>query len=172
VSEHAVTLIDAGLPGSNWMLRRAVARLGRDPSEIARVILTHEHPDHAGGARAIARTSGAAVLSWPVLDDGAVLDVLGGLEVIHVPGHTARSIALYSAAHRLAFVGDALWSDGARLFPPNRFFTSDMRAARRSVEKLASRDIAAIAFGHLPPFVGDVPSALEDLFRRWIRPTR
>jgi glyoxylase-like metal-dependent hydrolase (beta-lactamase superfamily II) len=53
VEEH-LTLIDTGPPGSGAAIRRAITGLGRRPDELARIVMTHGHPDHAGGARELA----------------------------------------------------------------------------------------------------------------------
>lgn len=42
------------------------------------------------------------------LEDGEVLELLGGLEVLHVPGHTPGSICLYQPAQQVLFSGDLL----------------------------------------------------------------
>ncbi len=41
-----------------------------------------------------------------VLTDGCVLESLGELQVIQVPGHTPGSIALYQPERRILFLGD------------------------------------------------------------------
>jgi len=42
-------LVDTGVPGSGASISRAVYSLGRDLSEIKNILVTHCHPDHAGG---------------------------------------------------------------------------------------------------------------------------
>ncbi|RVU22414.1 MBL fold metallo-hydrolase [Streptomyces antnestii] len=56
-----LTLVDAGAAGAGQALADAVRGLGRDPREVRRVVLTHFHEDHAGGAGEFAALSGAAV---------------------------------------------------------------------------------------------------------------
>jgi glyoxylase-like metal-dependent hydrolase (beta-lactamase superfamily II) len=54
VLEPDLSLIDCGFRGSRGPIARAIEAEGRSMSELARVICTHGHPDHAGSARALA----------------------------------------------------------------------------------------------------------------------
>ena len=51
-----IVLIDTGVAGCESQIFEDIRSTGRDPSEIALVILTHSHPDHIGAARAIQQT--------------------------------------------------------------------------------------------------------------------
>ncbi|MFI6033392.1 MBL fold metallo-hydrolase [Streptomyces sp. NPDC051315] len=59
----ALTLVDAGPPGSGKAIAGAVTALGHTPRAVRRVVLTHFHEDHAGGAAEFAALSGARVLA-------------------------------------------------------------------------------------------------------------
>jgi glyoxylase-like metal-dependent hydrolase (beta-lactamase superfamily II) len=59
--DGTVTLVDAGLRGADRGLVAALSEIGRRPSDVARIVLTHAHPDHAGGAAGIRRRTGAPV---------------------------------------------------------------------------------------------------------------
>lgn len=100
------------------------------------------------------------------LDDGAVIPALGGLRVVHVPGHTPGSICLYSPVHRLLLVGDALQVIRGRLSLPSFVFTEDMALARRSIARLAELDVATICFAHYPPWREGAAEALRALAAR------
>jgi glyoxylase-like metal-dependent hydrolase (beta-lactamase superfamily II) len=84
-------------------------------------------------------------------EDGDELPVLGGLRVLHTPGHTPGSICLYSATRRLLIVGDLLQRMRGQVTLPNYFFTDDMALARRSIARLADLDVETILFSHYPP---------------------
>ena len=84
-------------------------------------------------------------------EDGDELPVLGGLRVLHTPGHTPGSICLYSATRRLLIVGDLLQRMRGQVTLPNHFFTDDMGLARRSIARLAELDVETILFSHYPP---------------------
>jgi len=100
------------------------------------------------------------------LEDGAVLPVLGGLQVVHTPGHTPGSVCLYAAAPRLLIVGDVLQVIRGRVSLPSYVFTEDMALARRSIARLAELDVDTICFAHYPTWRQGGREALRALAER------
>src|SRR5436305_1085173 len=60
--DDGLTLIDVGWAKAPEALLNTIAALGRKPSDIRRVILTHAHPDHVQGAAELRRHTGAPIL--------------------------------------------------------------------------------------------------------------
>ena len=181
VLEPELSLIDCGYASSVRGIQQGIAAHGRDPRELQRVVLTHGHPDHAGGARELA-TGGASILIHPAdaerlkvtwrdvvrqpsrgnvfaamtpeppelhpIEDGDVLPMLGGLRVIHTPGHTPGSVCLYGARDRILFVGDNLQRRFGRVSFASRLYSDDYAAARRSVKRLTELDVKTVVFSH------------------------
>jgi glyoxylase-like metal-dependent hydrolase (beta-lactamase superfamily II) len=113
-----------------------------------------------------------AFLTRPLADPkpllhGDVLPALGGLHVVHTPGHTPGSVCLYAPALRLLFTGDALQLSQGRLARPHHVFSDDLDEARRSVARLAELDVDTICFAHYPPMRGGAREALRGLAEVW-----
>jgi glyoxylase-like metal-dependent hydrolase (beta-lactamase superfamily II) len=62
VLPESLTLIDTGFPGTMARIDEAVRSLGRNPEEIGDVLVTHCHPDHAGGLAEVKGATGA--VAW------------------------------------------------------------------------------------------------------------
>ncbi len=64
-ASKGLVLVDTGLPGSEKRILKAIARLGRTPSDLKLVLLTHRHLDHIGSAAALKKRTGAKLASHP-----------------------------------------------------------------------------------------------------------
>ncbi|WP_270886681.1 MBL fold metallo-hydrolase [Pedococcus sp. 5OH_020] len=53
-----VTLLDMGVKQSGPKVMAALAAIGSGPADVTRLLLTHAHPDHAGGAAYVAGATG------------------------------------------------------------------------------------------------------------------
>ena len=199
VVEQELSLIDCGYARSRGRIDRAITEQGRTFGELTRVVCTHGHPDHAGGARELA-LAGVPVLIHPAdgdrlsitwremlrrpsrgglfaamtpqppqtvpIEDGDILPMLGGLRVIHTPGHTPGSVCLYGARDRVLFVGDALQRRFGRLTFASSLYSDDIAAARRAVQRFASLDVETVVFSHYPSLTEGAADALASLARR------
>ena len=112
------------------------------------------------------RMLNASVWRLPVaraLQEG---DAAGGMDVIHVPGHTPGMIALYHRADRAVICGDTFMNLGGKLSAPFSMATPDPAAARRSMKKLAALDFDTLLPSHNPSERG----VQADVVRRFVSP--
>lgn len=188
--DGSVTLVDTGLRSAPPRIVAALAELGRSPRDVQRIILTHAHPDHAGGALDLARRTGAAprlhaadaafartghqapsdpavplgrllgrvnarrrafppFLPGPDLHDGEVLDVAGGLRVVHTPGHSPGHISLLHEPTGVLVTGDAIFNL-RRLRWPVKQFCADFALTRQTADVLGELEYTVAAFTHGP----------------------
>jgi glyoxylase-like metal-dependent hydrolase (beta-lactamase superfamily II) len=154
-----------------------VSELVRERDDVAVLI----HADDLAGLRlplreALARTEDRAIRRGRLIQyltrtpadptpiaDCEVLPLLGGLRVVHTPGHTPGSVCLYAERHRLLFTGDVLQVRRGRLTYASAFFSHDHAGARASVERLAALDVGTIALSHYPPWRDDPNAMLDQL---------
>ena len=157
-----------------------VSELVRDRDDVKVLI----HADDLAGLRlplreALAPTNDRAVRRGRIIqyltrtpadpttiEDGEELPLIGGLQVVHTPGHTPGSICLYLPRHRLVFTGDVLQVVRGRLTYASAFFSHDHAGARASIERLAALDVDVIALSHYPPWRTDANAALAELAAR------
>ncbi len=96
------------------------------------------------------------------LADGDEIELDSGARVVHVPGHTMGSVAVYVPGRKLLFAGDA----AANLFglrPTIGMFTENHAQARASFRTLAELDFDVACFGHGPPLDRDASRAFRRL---------
>ena len=98
--------------------------------------------------------------------DGDMIPVLGGLRVIHCPGHTPGSAAYFWEEKGLLFTGDAIINTYHFLTLPTIGFSVDFGQAARSIcglmDAVEDEGIWMLACGH-GPMVDDYPK--EKLLR-------
>jgi glyoxylase-like metal-dependent hydrolase (beta-lactamase superfamily II) len=91
-------------------------------------------------------------------------DKVGGLVVVHTPGHTPGSISLYDPVRRVLFVGDAVkFVEGKISGPPERF-TPDMQQAIKSIEKISQLDFDVMLSGHGEPLKPNASDRVKEFY--------
>ena len=101
--------------------------------------------------------------------DGDVLDdVMPGLTVVHLPGHTYGQVGYWLPQQRTLFAGDAMGHVFGRLYQWLRFVSPDWDAGKVSIRKLAALEPDVVCLGHGAPLVGrdEVSRKLANLLER------
>lgn len=91
-----VTLVDCGLKRAPGRIVAALAGIGRHPSDVTRIVLTHAHGDHAGGAHEMVGRTGLDGVT--VHQDDAAY-ITRGIEAPGPPGGMARLLRRGPTSH-------------------------------------------------------------------------
>jgi len=169
---NTAAIVDTGTAGSAAAIGATLTTLGLNYSDVAHVILTHNHADHAGSieevvAQAINATTyaGEADLGpLPVSVSGLVggEDVFG-FEMLPTPGHTPGHMAVIDHQAGLLVAGDAIFTEGGGVVEgPERFF-DDIAQSRDSIQTMAALTFNTLLVGHGDPITERADSAVAAL---------
>jgi len=170
----ARVLIDPGLSLHLDALFQRMRNDGIDPDEISTVLATHSHPDHFEGVCRFSSSSSVTIalheaekafldtvgrdmyrlfgLSVPsvtvdlVLNEGDIRLGTEDFSILHVPGHSPGSIALYWPAQKALFSGDVIFYQnvGRTDFPGG-----DSTLLKESIRRLATLGTEYLLPGHM-----------------------
>jgi glyoxylase-like metal-dependent hydrolase (beta-lactamase superfamily II) len=161
-------VIDPG-PAIDRHIRALIETASAQHLRIARIALTHGHPDHALAAPALAAATGAAVYAHPrsrivrdadlPLEAGFAAGTLG-LHIVDAPGHTFDHVIFYLRAERALFTGDTILGEGTTVIAPPG---GAMGPYRHTLQRLADEftDARTIYGGH-GPVVNDPQTKIAD----------
>ncbi|MFQ5910905.1 MAG: MBL fold metallo-hydrolase [Thermoplasmata archaeon] len=161
--------------------------------DIDRIILTHRHIDHVGGAKALSEAYGctlyaskdelpsllagdqvttAASMFGKELEELDVKVIKYGetiqigpewLKIVHTPGHTEGSIALYEESTKSLFSGDTIFAYGG--VGRWDFPTGNLDKLVESIEKLSNVPVENLYPGHGPVVQGNAHLHIEASLR-------
>jgi glyoxylase-like metal-dependent hydrolase (beta-lactamase superfamily II) len=97
----------------------------------------------------------------PVITQLKEGDKIGGLTIIHTPGHTPGSIALLDTGRKALFVGDTLRLKGDKVVAAPEQFAWDAGKEKESVRRIASLDFNVMLPGHGEPLTEKASEAVK-----------
>ncbi len=172
VGRRRAFLVEPATPYPDELARlRGVLQAARARgTEVRALLLTHHHPDHIGGAQALAEAlrvpiwaherTAALVPSVHVarqLEDGEQLPLDDSwLRVFHTPGHAPGHLCFLEERSRALICGDMVASEGTILVDP---VDGDMAAYLASLERLEGVGAAQL----LPAHGGPIGQAVAKL---------
>lgn len=165
-------LIDPGHVDLFDSIEEGLAEVGLEVKDIGLVICTHAHPDHVEAARLFMKTPALITIhaeEWRFarsMDDyprgvfGLTSDIIAPdfllqegelivgdltLTIVHTPGHSPGSIAVYWPERKALFSGDLVFRDGVgRTDLPG----GDDSAMRKSIKKVRDLKTEWLLPGH------------------------
>lgn len=160
------TLIDTGSGRPQHLEDLALALGSGDvsgPRALSRVLVTHAHTDHAGGASAIAGRWPAcqfAKLPWPdrdprypvpwvpLGDDDTIAAGDTSLWVVHTPGHSPDHVCFFEPRSGTLFGGDLVMNGGTVVIPASH--GGSLSQYLRSLQRVLDLGPRRILPGHGP----------------------
>ena len=176
--ERSSAFLDTGRSDENDHQQRTdyVRRIGAPP--LGCIVMLHRHPDHAGGALRLHEETGAplachpfdrsaieeqfdgaARVDWELLG-GKEITLLGGLtlRIVHTPGHTPGSLAVYIPELQALFTSDTVLGSYTTAVGDQ----GDLGMYMDSLEKLQKIEAGRLYPGH-GPIVDDPKGRIQFL---------
>jgi glyoxylase-like metal-dependent hydrolase (beta-lactamase superfamily II) len=169
-----VAIVDTGTVNSEDAIGAGLTAAGVGWGGVRHIVLTHKHPDHAGGLPSLQPAVPGATLyagradidgipssgkTVTALADG---DEVFGLRALTTPGHTPGHISVFDPSTGVLVAGDALrTTNGLQGSDPQ--YTDNASDAAASVKKLALLDVRVILPGHGDPLTSGASDALRKL---------
>jgi len=138
--------------------------------KIEKILLTHIHSDHCGGALALRKRTGAKLgihrsragylggEDFRYDDNDRIAFGGGELHVMHTPGHESGHCCFYESGDKVLFSGDNILGYGTAVIrPPDGNMTDYLR----SLERLLEFSISLILPGH-GPLVGKPEAKIKE----------
>jgi glyoxylase-like metal-dependent hydrolase (beta-lactamase superfamily II) len=170
VGKESVVVIDVALSADanlDGIIEQVEAMGGK---RIEKILLTHIHNDHCGGALALRKRSGAKLgihrsrkgylggEDFQYDDNDRIAFGGGELHVLHTPGHESGHCCFYENGDKVLFSGDNILGQGTAVIHPPDGNMTDYLA---SLERLLGLDISLILPGH-GPMVGKPEAKIRE----------
>ena len=215
IVDDEMTLVDTGIGGNGEAILTYIRKIGRDPSDLKRIVLTHFHYDHSGSAQELHEATGARIVThrsetessysgkvllrkgnegqdppawykWvrgfgsrrvsretypdtevhDIVEQGDVLPALGGIRIMHTPGHTPGSICPFLEGPSVLFLGDSVLNNIDRLSRPLTWDSRNRNQLDLSLRSLRELDADTACFGHGPSLEVDVMNRIRKMTDR------
>ena len=152
---EGATVIDPAVDDPDYLA--ALIQAGEERGGLRRILITHGHSDHTGGAEALRTKLNISIYAFsragvPIADqevaDGTIIPAGDDtLRAIHTPGHRFDHLCFLLEKQRILFAGDLLAGVGTVVIIPPEGEMLDYLASLRRLQTL---DLASIVPAHGP----------------------
>ncbi|MBA2285952.1 MAG: MBL fold metallo-hydrolase [Ktedonobacteraceae bacterium] len=171
---EGATVIDPALDDRDYLA--ALIQAGEERGGIRRILITHGHPDHIGGAAALRERLQVPVLAFsrrgtPMADEeigaGTIFPVGDDtLRAIHTPGHRFDHLCFLLEKRRTLFAGDIVAGVGTVVISPP---DGDLLDYLDSLQRLLEIDLLEIVPAHGPTIKDPAAKLREYIAHRMLR---
>ena len=170
--------------------KAAITSLKQNMSDVRKVLFTHSHDDHAGGAAKVIEFIGSPevisheeekdflergenppqdysyfagklfrfmppsrftpITVTKTVRDGENLDIAGGLQVVHTPGHTPGHVSLLHLPSGTLITGDSVFNFGFKRAWSLSAFCTNFEQSKKTALRFLDLDYTTAAFTHGP----------------------
>ena len=171
---EGATVIDPAIDDIAYL--DALIEAGEERGDIRRILITHGHPDHIGGALALRKRLHVSVYAFsrqgvPFADE----EVADGTEfpagddrliALHTPGHRFDHLSFVLEKQRTLFAGDLISGITTNVIAPP---DGDMLDYLNSLQRLQEIDISEIVPAHGPTITDAQAKISEYIQHRMLR---
>ena len=171
---EGATVIDPAIEDTEYL--DSIIQAGAERGDIRRILITHGHPDHIGGAVALRKRLGIYIYAFsregvPFADE----EVADGVEfpagddrliALHTPGHRFDHLSFLLQKRRTLFAGDLISGITTNVIAPP---DGDMLDYLNSLKRLQEMDISEIVPAHGPTITDAQAKISEYIQHRMLR---
>jgi len=181
--KEGVVLIDGGMKENAVdNIGKELKSMGKGWGDVKLILVTHKHGDHVKNLPRLVELTGAPVKAEeheaPLIEAAVgvkvgklkhkqVLRFCGGVEVVHVPGHSEGNACYYLRKHRAMIAGDTIFGDPqGGLIPPPEKYCLDVKQATQMIRRLLDYDFEYLLITHGKDIMGDARKRVQSLVER------
>jgi glyoxylase-like metal-dependent hydrolase (beta-lactamase superfamily II) len=172
--EEGALVIDPAVEDNAYL--DAIIQAGAERGGIRRILITHGHPDHVGGAEALRKRLGVSIYAFsrqgvPIVDeeiaDGMTFPAADDtLQALHTPGHRFDHLSFLLEKQRTLFAGDLISGITTNVIAPP---DGDMLDYLNSLKRLQEVEISEIVPAHGPTIPDAQAKIAEYIAHRMLR---
>jgi glyoxylase-like metal-dependent hydrolase (beta-lactamase superfamily II) len=184
--DEGLILVDVGFtPKCHENIQAELSEMDALWEDIKMIIITHAHGDHIENLKIVKDLTHADVLIGEgdnirlkertgidpdvILKHGDLIALCGGIEVIHVPGHSDGNLSLFLNKYKAIIAGDTVFGDRdvyRHIYPPPAKYCTDVELATKNLEILLDYDFDKLLMTHGMNILENAKTDVEKLVRK------
>jgi glyoxylase-like metal-dependent hydrolase (beta-lactamase superfamily II) len=180
--DEGIVLIDGGMtPQHLENIEKELKSIDKNWKDVKNILITHKHGDHIKNLPKLMELTGAQIISHELeaplitdavgveikgIKDHTVLPWCGGIELIHVPGHSEGNSCYYLKKQKVIIAGDTIFGDEeSNLMPPPERYCLDVTQATKEINRLLDYDFDVFIYTHGKDILKNAKEKVEALVK-------